>query len=150
MTPDGGNATFAFDSDASNYAKHNAIQRRMQSRFDGRDLGLRFSHFAIKQDRTFDASFSISHPGQYIEGLASDFFGGELRGSLHCEVHSHPVLIYFGVGLFGMNADYVGPKIHLRYISSIPEIHHPPTITSGPPVLLDTTDAFDGKHWIQN
>ncbi|MEC8557615.1 MAG: hypothetical protein VXZ82_21650 [Planctomycetota bacterium] len=36
----------------------------------------------------------------------------------------------------------VRPNLHLRYISSIPEIHRSQTITSGPPVFLDTTDAL--------
>ena len=185
-TPDGGNATFSLDSDVLHYAEYIGIQQRMQTRFGGLDLGLGFSHFAFEQDHTLDASFSTGTSGQYIEGLDSDFFGGELRGTLHRRFRSHPMLIDFGIGLFGMDADYSGnslirnaagtivaqesatsqvddfavtldiglrtekvvrgicvrPNVHLRYISSMPEIHHPQTIVSGPPVFLDTTDAL--------
>ncbi|MEC8557614.1 MAG: hypothetical protein VXZ82_21645 [Planctomycetota bacterium] len=48
----------------------------MHTRFDGLDLGFGFSHFAFEQDRTLDAAFRNDPSGQYIKGLASDFFGG--------------------------------------------------------------------------
>ena len=71
------------------------------------DLGIGFSHLEFEQEFALNATFATL-TGQYLEDLDTNYLGGEIRGSLARQHRGRDWILDFGVGLFNMNADYVG------------------------------------------
>lgn len=118
QTAAGENATFSFDSDVLFNSQYVGIGNTRYVHGDGSrpiDIGIGFSHLEFEQEFVMNARINTGDNGQYLEDLDTNFLGGEIRTSMARRLNGRDWIFDFNVGLFNMDAEYVGQS-YLRNI----------------------------------